>query len=130
MELITRLFIYAAAIVGIAFWAPWGENGEHIEIFHFYYLILAVIIWVVSYRLFGGRFIRPQWKKAGKFIAYLIASFILLVLFGHYALIFIIGHQALGGLGHYMICKKHDINFWTCQPEERYLEVTKKWAGR
>jgi len=130
MELITRLFIYAAAITGIAFWAPWGENGEHIETFHFYYLILAAPIWAVSYRLFGGRFIRPQWKKAGKFIAYLIASFILLILVGHYALIFIIGHQALGGIGHYMICKKHGINVWTCQPEEKYLEVTKKWAGQ
>lgn len=64
----------------------------------------------------------------GKFIGYLVMSFIALVLFDHYALIFIIGHQAIGGISHYFICKRHGIDFWTCEPESKYLEVTEKWA--
>ncbi len=128
MKFLPTLFIYTLIIAVLVIWAPWGANGENIEVFHFYYLGLAAVIWGVSYRLFGGRFIRPQWKKVGKFIGYMTASFILLILVGHFALIFIIGHQASGGVGHYMICKKHDIDFWTCQPEEKYLELTEKWA--
>ena len=93
-----------------------------------YYLALAAVIWGLSYRFFGGRFVRPKWKQAGKFIAYILISSVLLLWVGHYALIFIIGHQALGGIGHYMICKTYNIDFWTCQPEEKYLEVTEKWA--
>jgi NADPH:quinone reductase-like Zn-dependent oxidoreductase len=46
-----------------------GKNGENIKIFHFYYLVLAAIIWAFSYRFFGGRFVRPKWKQTGKFVA-------------------------------------------------------------
>jgi hypothetical protein len=96
--------------------------------FHFYYMLLAAIVWIFSFRFFGGRFVRPKWKQTGKFIAYMITSFVLVILVKHYALIFIIGHQALGGIAHYKICKKYNIDFWTCKPEEKYLEVTERWA--
>jgi hypothetical protein len=52
----------------------------------------------------------------------------LLLWVGPYALIFIIGHQLLGGIGHFWICRKHGINWLTCEPEEKYLELTEKWA--
>lgn len=93
-----------------------------------YFLILAVMIWLLSYHYFGGRFIRPHWKKAGKFFAYIIISFVLLAIVGHYALKFIIGHQLLGGVGHFMICKKHGIDWRTCKPEDKYIALTEKWA--
>ena len=128
MKLLATFLLYGVLLAALIVWSPWGKNGEHIEVFHFYYLLLAVIIWGLSYRFFGGRFVRPKWKQAGKLVAFLILSFVLLTLVGHYALIFIVGHQALGGIGHYMICKQHNINFWTCQPEEKYLEVTERWA--
>lgn len=128
MKLVPTLLIYGVLLSGLVLWSPWGRNGENIETFHFYYLLLAAIIWGVSFRFFGGRFVRPKWKQAGKFIAYMTISFVVLTWIGHFALIFIIGHQALGGIGHYMICRKHEIDFWTCEPEERYLEVTEKWA--
>jgi hypothetical protein len=128
MKLPGTLIIYGIISTSLIIWSLWGKNGEKIEIFHFYYLLSAAVIWAFSFRFFGGRFVRPKWKQPGKFIAYMTISFVLLTLVGHYALIFIIGHQALGGIGHYMICKKHNINFWTCQPEEKYLEVTEKWA--
>lgn len=128
MKFLTTLIIYGVVLTALIIWSPWGQNGENIETFHFYYLLLAAIIWFFSFRFFGGRFVRPKWKQTGKFIAYITISFVLLTLVGHYALIFIIGHQALGGIGHYIICRKHGIDFWTCEPEEKYLEVTEKWA--
>ncbi len=128
MKFSTTLIIYGVVLTALIIWSPRGQNGENAETFHFYYLILAAIIWFFSFRFFGGRFVRPKWKQPGKFIAYITISFVLLTLVGNYALIFIIGHQALGGIGHFMICRKHGINFWTCEPEEKYLEVTEKWA--
>ncbi|MFO7524975.1 MAG: hypothetical protein R6W68_05940 [Ignavibacteriaceae bacterium] len=98
------------------------------EPYQYLYLILAITVWLIGYRYFGGRFIRPKWKKAGKLIGYLAISFLLLLWLGHYALIFIIGHQLLGGLGHFIICKKNDIDWVTCQPEEKYIALTEKWA--
>jgi uncharacterized membrane protein len=128
MKVSTTLIMYGLLLSALIIWAPWGKNGENIETFHFNYLLLAAVIWLFSFRYFGGRFVRPKWKQAGKFIAYITISFVLLVSVGHYALIFIIAHQALGAVGHYMICRKHDIDFWTCQPENKYLELTDKWA--
>jgi len=128
MKYLPSILFFGVAIVALILWSPWGKNGEKIETYHLYYLLLAAGIWLFSYRFFGGRFIRPKWKQTGKFIAYITISFVLLILIGHYALLFIIGHQALGGIGHYLICKKYNIDFWTCQPEEKYLEVTEKWA--
>ncbi len=128
MKPVATLIIYGVIVLALVMWSPWGGNGENIEPFHFYYLLLAVIIWGFSFRFFGGRFVRPKWKQFGKFVAYMTISFVLLTLVGHLALIFIIGHQALGGIGHYVICKKHNIDFWTCEPEEKYVEVTEKWA--
>jgi hypothetical protein len=130
MKFIPTAVLYGVLLTVIFIWQPWGRNGENLETFHLYYLLLALGIWLVSYRLFGGRFVRPKWKQAGKLIAYLVISFLLLIYFDHYALIFIIGHQLLGVLGHFMICKKHGINFWTSQPEEKYLEVMERWSGK
>ena len=124
--MLKTMVVYAVLVLAFLIWAP--INFNDIEPYQYYYLALAVVIWSVSYRLFGGRFVRPHWKKPSKLFAYLTISFGLLLWVKHYALIFIIGHQLLGGVGHFMICKKHDIDWWTCQPEEKYIALTEKWA--
>jgi len=80
---IFTLLLYVGLIVGLVIWSPWGENFEHVETYHFYYLLLASLIWLFGFRFFGGKFIRPKWKIPGKFIGYLVMSFILLILLGH-----------------------------------------------
>jgi hypothetical protein len=112
-------------LTALILWSPWGKNGENIETFHFYYLLLAALIWVVSFRFFGGRFVRPKWKQAGKLIAYMTISFVFLTWVGHYAVIIIVGHQALGGLGHYLICKKHGITFGPANPWKNIWKLPK-----
>ena len=129
MNIIATIILYGIILTGLIIWKPWGDDGENLKFHHIYYLTAAVVTWLFSYRYFGGRFVRPKWKQTGKLIAYLLITFVLLLLVDHYAIIFIIGHQALGGIAHYLICKKHNINFWTCKPEEKYLEVTERWAS-
>ena len=127
-NVLSTLLLYAALLIALMLWSPWGEDFENVRQYHFYYLLAAAVIWLLGFKLFGGRFIRPKWKIPGKLIGYMMLSFIALILFGHYALIFIIGHQAIGGVGHYLICKNNNIDFWTCEPESKYLAVTEKWA--
>jgi hypothetical protein len=128
MNVIITIAFYCLLVTGLIIWAPWGDNGENFEFYHIYYLMAAVFIWLFSYHFFDGRFVRPKSKQIGKLVAYLVITFVLSQLVGHFAIIFIVGHQALGGIGHYYICKKHNIDFWTCQPEEKYIEVTERWA--
>lgn len=128
IHIIIRSLLYGGLLIGLIIWSPWGENFENVKQYYFYYLILACILWLLVYRFFGGRFIRPKWKIPGKFISYLIFSFVLLCLIDHYALIFMIGHLSIGVIWHYKACKKHDIDFWTCEPESKYLELAEKWG--
>lgn len=122
------IVLYSLLFFGFVTWLVFMQSDLIIEKYHFFYFLLSVGVWFLSYRYFGGRFIRPQWKKVGKLFAYLIIASILILSIGHYSLIFIIGHQLLGGVGHFMICKKHGIDWKTCQPEEKYIELTEKWA--
>lgn len=98
------------------------------ETYQYAYLGLALVNWSLGYHFFGGRFVRPKWKRPGKLIAYLVISWGLLIWIGHFALIFIVGHQLLGAIGHFTICKKNGIDWRTCQPEEKYIALTEKWA--
>jgi hypothetical protein len=118
---VSLIFVIAAGLI-------LSINEITIETYQYIYFLSAIVIWFLGYHFFGGRFIRPEWKKGGKLIAYLGISGILIIWVGHYALIFIIGHQLLGGIGHLVICKKNGIDWKTCQPEEKYLELTNKWA--
>jgi len=97
------------------------------EIFQYIYIALAVIIWFTGY-FHTGRFVRPKWKIPGKFLFYIAVSFGLIWWLGHYSLIFIIGHQLIGLAFHWRICKQNSINWITCEPRERYLELQEKWA--
>ena len=126
--MIKTLVFYSIVIAAAIVWLILNDSELIIENYQYFYFTFAVILWFLSYHFFGGRFIRPKWKKAGKLIAYLIISGVMLVVIGHYALIFIVGHQMLGGVGHFIICKKNGIDWRTCQPEERYIALTEKWA--
>ncbi|MEO0899254.1 MAG: hypothetical protein AAFY71_22775 [Bacteroidota bacterium] len=93
----------------------------------FYYLLVAVLIWGLGY-LHTGKFVRPKWKIPGKFLFYVGVSTALVYAFGHWALLFIIGHPLIGLLFHVKVCKDHHINWLTCEPKEKYLELQEKWA--
>jgi hypothetical protein len=97
------------------------------ESYQFFYLLLAIVIWIAGY-FHTGRLVRPKWKIPGKFIFYITLSVILILWIEHYSLIFIIGHQSIGLIYHTKICYEHKINWWTCEPEEKYLEIQEKWA--
>lgn len=92
-----------------------------------YYLIISVVIWLLGY-LHTGRFVRPKWKIPRKCIFYVGISFVLVSWLGHWALPFIIGHPLVGLLFHTKICKEHNIDWRTCEPKEKYLELQEKWA--
>lgn len=88
---------------------------------------LALVIWLAGYALFG-RFITPRWKVGGKLIFYLAVSAALTAWVGGWALIWIVGHQGLGIGGHIWWCRKHGINWITCQPRDQYLAL-RPWAA-
>lgn len=90
-------------------------------------LILAIIIWILGY-IHNGRFVRPRWKVPGKFIFYVGISYILINEFGMYSLIFIVGHPLIGLTFHTILCKKHNINWLTCEPSDIYLQQIEKWS--
>ena len=91
------------------------------------YLLIAACIWFVGY-FHNGRFVRPKWKIPGKFIFYMGVSFALVHWFGHWGLLFIVGHPLIGLIFHVNVCRKNDINWVTCEPREKYLELEEKWA--
>ena len=88
---------------------------------------LALAIWLAGFAVFG-RFIAPRWKVGGKFIIYMAVSAVLSAWIGHWSLIWIVGHQLLGVAGHVWWCRGHGINWLTCQPRVRYLEL-RPWAA-
>ncbi|MFY9243649.1 MAG: hypothetical protein WAO74_11540 [Polaribacter sp.] len=95
--------------------------------YQYIYIILSVIIWILGY-FHTGKYVRPKWKIPGKFIFYLGISTLLVLWINHYSLIFIFGHQLLGLYFHTKVCKKHNINWFSCEPKEKYLKLQEKWA--
>jgi len=91
------------------------------------YTAIAILIWFAGY-FHTGRFVRPKWKIPGKLIFYVAVSFGLVHWFGHWGLIFIIGHPLIGLIFHMRVCKKHDIDWRSCEPREKHLELQEKWA--
>ncbi len=95
---------------------------ENIEL-----LGLAVFLWVLGY-VHTGRFVRPRWKIPGKFLFYTGVSALLTYWWDYYALFFIVGHPALGIFFHSLACRKHGINWLTCEPRAKYIALQEKWA--
>ena len=107
----------------------YNHPASQMENFQYIYLSLAIAIWVAGY-FHTGRFVRPKWKIPGKFLFYIGISIGLILWIGHYSLIFILGHQLAGLIFHIKICKRHNINWKTCEPREKYLELWERWAKR
>ncbi|BDS10132.1 hypothetical protein [Aureispira anguillae] len=91
------------------------------------YAIFAALIWMLGY-FHAGRFVRPKWKIPGKFIFYVGVSTTLVHWFGHWGLLFIVLHPLVGLLFHCKVCKENNIDWLTCEPQEKYLELQEKWA--
>lgn len=101
------------------------------------YLVLAAVIITIGYYRFGGLYVLPKWKRNGKLIAYMLFSYLALVWFGHWALVYIVGNQGIGYVFHVLICRKYDIDWrtyepdidWrTYEPKERYIALMEKWG--
>ncbi len=90
-------------------------------------LSVGLVLQVFLFAVFG-RFIAPRWKVAGKAIFFFGIAAALSWWVGHWSLLFIIGHPLLGVWGHIWWCRKHGINWLTCQPRDRYLEL-RPWAA-
>ena len=88
--------------------------------------IAAALLVLMALRY--GALVRPRWKLPGKVLFYLGVSLALAATVGHWSLIFIIGHQLAGFIGHLVICHKHEIHWWTCEPRDRYLALQTRWA--
>lgn len=91
------------------------------------YVLIAILIWTVGY-CHTGRFVRPKWKIPGKFIFYVSISFLLANWVGHWSFLFIIGHPLIGLLFHIKVCKANNIDWVTCHPQEKYLQLQEQWA--
>ncbi|MEM9492045.1 MAG: hypothetical protein AAGC55_23060 [Myxococcota bacterium] len=92
-------------------------------------MAIALALWLPM-ALWFGRLVRPHWKVIGKAAFYFAVAYGLARAFGHWSLLFILGHPVLGLLGHLAICRKHAIDWWTCEPRERYLAAQTQWAER
>jgi len=90
-------------------------------------LVAALLIWMAGFAVFG-RFIAPRWKVWGKLAFFLLVTGALSLWLGLWALVWVVGHQGLGLLGHAWWCGKHGIDWLTCQPRDRYLEL-RPWAA-
>ena len=91
-------------------------------------LLVAALLWFLGY-FHSGRFVRPKWKIRGKFIFYMGISFALVHWFGYWGLLFIIGHPLIGLWFHFKVCKENNIDWITCEPRHKYLELQEKWAS-
>lgn len=91
------------------------------------YIILAILIWFIGY-FHHGKFVKPRWKIPGKFFFYVGVSFALSYWFLHWSLLFIVLHPLIGFIFHVRVCKKHHINWKTCEPKQKYIELQEKWA--
>lgn len=92
-----------------------------------YYLIISILIWILGY-IHNGKFVRPKWKILGKFMFYIGISSLLVYWFGHWGILFIIGHPIIGLIFHTKVCKENNINWLTCEPKTKYIELQEKWA--
>lgn len=90
-------------------------------------MAVAVVLQVGLCLLFG-RFVAPRWKILGKLVFFFAIAITLSLWVGHWSLLWIIGHPALGVGGHVYWCRKHGIDWLTCEPRDRYLEL-RPWAA-
>ncbi|WP_347926140.1 hypothetical protein [Pontimicrobium sp. SW4] len=91
------------------------------------YIVLSVTIWFIGF-FHIGKYVKPIWKRYSKFVFYFGMSILLIFWVKHYSLIFIVGHQVLGLVFHIKACKKHDIDWKTCEPKDKYLELHEQWG--
>lgn len=97
------------------------------EFDHYIYAMLAVGIWMLGY-FHTGRIVRPKWKLLGKFVFYVGVSLGFVGWINHYALVFILGHPLIGLIFHTVICRKYNIHWLTCEPEDQYIKLSERWA--
>lgn len=93
----------------------------------YWYTVFSLVIWILFY-VHSGKYVRPRWKQPGKLIFYVFVSTIFGNYFGLYSVIFIVLHPLIGLIFHIKACKKHNINWITCAPIDKYITLQEKWA--
>lgn len=83
---------------------------------------MAVALQAFLYLLFG-RYVEPRWRMLPLVACYFLITWILANSFGWWSLLWIVGHPALGLFAHASWCRNHGIDWRTCEPRERYLEL-------
>ncbi|MDD9942814.1 MAG: hypothetical protein OXU20_17370 [Myxococcales bacterium] len=89
---------------------------------------LIAVLWGVGFAQFGGRFVRPRWKIYGKAAVALTLAYFAMVWLGPWGLLIPAVHQSAGIVGHVAICRRHGIDWRTCEPRAQYIALQEKWA--
>lgn len=92
------------------------------------YIVLAIVLWIFGY-IHTGRHLRPRWKITGRLLFYLGVSVLLTLYLNHFSLMFIVGFPLVGLISHTHICERHGINWWTCQPTDKFNAVQSRWGS-
>ena len=91
-------------------------------------LVIAVGMWVGPYLLIG-RFTALQWKQGVRGVVYITVAGLLSLFFGHWSLLYIVGHPLVGLLVHVAWCRAHDFHWLRFDPEA-YQRSEKEWLDR
>ena len=116
-----------ALLAGLAVWALSGRDFG-LDPARLAGLAGIAALWLMGYRWFGGRFVRPRWKITGKAVTALSIAYLAMVWLGPWGLAIPVAHQASGMIGHVVICQRHGIDWRTCEPQESYIALQEKWA--
>ena len=88
-------------------------------------LVLAAIpfafVTVISWRI-----VWPRWKLYGKAMFYFSATALLSWTIGHYSVLVMWLHQALGLVFHIAFCRRHGFTWYAVEDPERYVELSKQ----
>lgn len=91
-------------------------------------MAIAAMIWMLGYRYFGGRFVKPVWKAYGKGVGFVVIAYFLLIWLGPWAWPILLIHQGIGWVCHLIICRRYGINWLTVEPSEKYVALMEKWG--
>ena len=91
-------------------------------------LAIAAGMWLGPYLLIG-RFTWLQWKQGVRAALYFTLAGLLSFFFGHWSLLFILGHPLVGLLIHVAWCRAHGFDWLRFDPEA-YQRSEKEWFDR
>jgi hypothetical protein len=98
------------------------------QTYQYTYIVLAIVVFIFGY-FHTGRHLRPRWKIAGRMLMYLGGATVTVVWLHHFSLMFIIGYPVVGLILHTQLCEKNGIDWWTCEPVEKFAALRNSWGS-